>query len=207
MRRESMKAETPHIRESLAQSAYELFGERGINRVTLDEIAANAGVTKGCLYWYYKSKKELILAAAAVYYRNWQQQAHEAIGRASDPLDRIRSAWQASVNMCLFDRGKRRFSTEMFALGLEDPEIRASWAQFYDTVRELYVSLICAACTAGRLKVSDPRWLADWLLASFEGIKHRASFEPQVCTPRESSRTVDAMMRMLELASDSEPAG
>ena len=187
------------MRQELAQSAFELFGQQGIDHVTLDEVAANAGVTKGSLYWHYKSKKELILAAAAVYYRDWQQRAHEAMAQTTDPLERIRRVWQMSVNMCLFDRGKRRFSTEVFALGLEDPEIQASWAQFYDTVRELYVGLIRAACAAGKIQAQDPRWLADWMLATFEGIKHRASFEPQIRTPQESKRTVEALMRMLML--------
>jgi len=194
-----MKTDTVHIRDELARSAFELFGQRGINHVTLDEVAANAGVTKGALYWHYNSKKELILAAAALYYREWQQQCHDVIAQADDPLDQIRRVWEASVSMCLFDRGKRRFSTEIFALGLEDPEIRASWAQFYDTVRELFVSLIRAASRAGQLHVDDPRWMADWLLAQFEGIKHRASFEPQICTRQERDRMVDGLMQILVL--------
>lgn len=199
-----MKTAPPHVRDELARSAFELFGQRGIDQVTLDEVAAKAGVTKGSLYWHYQSKKELILAAAALYYRQWQQQAHEAISTAADPVEQIRRVWEMSVNMCLFDRGKRRFSTEIFALGLEDPEIRASWAQFYDTVRELYAGLIRAACNAGQLKARDPHWLADWLLSLFEGIKHRASFEPQICTPHERDRLIDGLMEMLSLMNGAE---
>ena len=69
----SMPVLAPQMRGKLAKSAFELFAQRGIKNVSLDEVAAHAGVTKGSLYWHYKSKKEVILAAAAYYYRRWQK--------------------------------------------------------------------------------------------------------------------------------------
>ncbi len=195
------RTESPHVREQLARAALELFGERGFHRVTLDDISAGAGVTKGSLYWHYKSKKEVILAAAGVYYREWLQRAHAEIAARSDPLEQIRGFWRVSIDTCLFNRGKRTFSTELFAMGLHDAEIRASWAQFYDAVRELLAGLIHAACNTTGLQMADPHRLADWMLATFEGIKHRASFAPQICTRAERNATVEDFMRTL-LAAD-----
>jgi hypothetical protein len=83
-------------------------------------------------------------------------------------------------------------------LGLHDPELRASWAQFYDSVRELYAGLIRAAIHTGQLPELDPRRTADWMLATFEGIKHRASFQPQMCTPVERDLLVNNFMRTLK---------
>ncbi len=187
----------PHMREELARAALELFAAKGIRHVTLDDVASQAGVTKGSFYWHYKSKKELILAAAALYYRRWQQRAHEEIAGTQSPLEQLRRVWRASVEMCLFDRENRVFSTELFALGLHDAELRASWAQFYDSVRELYAGLIRGACNAGQLGPLDPRRTADWVLATFEGVKLRASFQPQMCTATERDRLVENFLRTL----------
>lgn len=187
----------PHMRDELARCAFDLFAERGIRHVTLDDVAAKAGVTKGSFYWHYKSKKELVLAAAALYYRDWQRKAYEEIAATTDPIEQIRRVWQHSVEMCLFDRAKRTFSTEIFGLSLHDPEIRASWAQFYDSVRELYAGLVRAAVNAGRIAAVDPHRTADWMLASFEGIKHRASFQPQICTAQERDALVEGFMQIL----------
>ncbi len=135
----------PQMRGKLAKSAFELFAQRGIKNVNLDEVAAHAGVTKGSLYWHYKSKKEVILAAAAYYYRRWQKRAHAEIARDSDPLGQLERVLRFGVQSCLFDRDNRVFTTEVFALSLQDPDIRLSSAQFYDTVRELIVGLVQAA--------------------------------------------------------------
>lgn len=46
-------------RESLLRAALEVFDRRGVARASLSEIAAEAGVTRGALYWHFKSREEL----------------------------------------------------------------------------------------------------------------------------------------------------
>ena len=187
----------PQMRAKLAESAFELFAQRGIKSVNLDEVAAQAGVTKGSLYWHYKSKKEVILAACAFYYRRWQQRAHAEIALDSNPLGQLERVLRYSVQSCLFDQANRVFTTEIFALSLQDDDIRAGWAQFYDTVRELYVGLVQAACARGQLDVADPRCAVDWMLVTIEGIKQRASFEPEICTPDERETMVNGLLHIV----------
>jgi AcrR family transcriptional regulator len=52
-----MPVYAPQMPKKLAKSAFVLFSQRGIRNVNLDEIAAHAGVTKGSLYWHYKTTK------------------------------------------------------------------------------------------------------------------------------------------------------
>lgn len=44
----------------IADAALELFLERGIERVTIDDIARRAGVAKGSFYRYFEGKSELV---------------------------------------------------------------------------------------------------------------------------------------------------
>lgn len=41
------------------QSAIKIFSESGYKGATMDEIAANAGLVKGTLYYHFKSKEEI----------------------------------------------------------------------------------------------------------------------------------------------------
>jgi AcrR family transcriptional regulator len=196
-----MPVYAPQMRMKLAESAFELFSERSIRDVNLDEIAAHAGVTKGSLYWHYKSKKEVILAACAYYYRRWQQRAHAEVAAGTDPMDQLERVLRFSVQSCLFDRANRVFTTELFALSLQEDDIRASWAQFYDVVRELFIGLVQAACIKGQLQLADPRSAVDWMQATIEGIKQRASFEPEICTPDQREALVKGLLRIVATAS------
>lgn len=49
-------------RVTLIATALALFQERGIQRTSLDEVAARAGVTKGSVYSSFRNKDELVVA-------------------------------------------------------------------------------------------------------------------------------------------------
>jgi AcrR family transcriptional regulator len=54
-------------RATLADAASELFAQHGYDHVTLDEVAARAGVTKVIVYRHFGSKKDLYLTLLAAH--------------------------------------------------------------------------------------------------------------------------------------------
>lgn len=46
-------------REEILEAAAELFARRGYHGVSVDAIAKKAGISKGNLYWHFKSKQEI----------------------------------------------------------------------------------------------------------------------------------------------------
>lgn len=49
-------------REQLLRSATELFSEKGYEGTSTEEIARRAGLTKGALYFHFKSKEDMLFA-------------------------------------------------------------------------------------------------------------------------------------------------
>ena len=192
-----MPRTAPHMPEQLACSAFEVFSQRGFKDVSVEEIAAHAGVTKGSFYSHYRSKHDVILAACNYYYRTYQRRVLAEIAPLADPLRRLKRALEYSVQTCVSDQRNRVFTTELFALSLQDSSVRNGWAQFYTTVREMYVGLVEAAQAAGQLETEDARRSVDLMLAAMEGIKMRAVFEPRICTPREQREIVHGLFRIL----------
>ncbi len=56
------KQRQARTRASLMRSAARVFARRGLQRGTIDEVAADAGFTKGAFYANFSSKEELFLA-------------------------------------------------------------------------------------------------------------------------------------------------
>jgi AcrR family transcriptional regulator len=48
------------LKEKLLEASMKLFLRKGYAGTTVNEIATSAGVSKGGLYWYFKSKEEII---------------------------------------------------------------------------------------------------------------------------------------------------
>ncbi|MDO4694352.1 MAG: TetR family transcriptional regulator [Eikenella sp.] len=53
------KIEAQKTRQHLLKAALDTFYVRGMTRSSLNEIAQNAGVTRGALYWHFKNKEDL----------------------------------------------------------------------------------------------------------------------------------------------------
>lgn len=186
-----------HARGRFTEAAFDLFSREGFGGVTLDSIAAAVGVTKGSLCWHFASKKELIVETCAYYYRNWQRDAFSEMAKVRSPKEQLRRVLRMSVERCLFDERNRVFTTELFALAVHDREIRAGWAQFYDSVRELFAGLVTAAGKAGEFHSENPVESVNWMLAAIEGFKQRAVFEPEICNAAHRDHIVGHLMEMV----------
>ncbi|MFI7320836.1 TetR/AcrR family transcriptional regulator [Streptomyces venezuelae] len=58
-------------RERILRTAYELFSQRGIRDVGIEEVIARSGVAKATLYRHFPSKDQLVLAFLARRERQW----------------------------------------------------------------------------------------------------------------------------------------
>ena len=53
---------TVERREQILNAAEKVFNRLGFNKARMDDIVVESGLSKGALYWYYKSKDAIILA-------------------------------------------------------------------------------------------------------------------------------------------------
>lgn len=60
-----MRRSRTQTRQSILDAAYGLFWRQGFLRVSMDDIAARADITKRALYQHFRSKDDLIAAALA----------------------------------------------------------------------------------------------------------------------------------------------
>ena len=78
---ESIKAERKLI---AMNSAFRLFSEKGIDRVTMPEIAADSGVARQSLFRYFSNKTELVIAIGA-----WKWKEYISANNAKLPKEEI----------------------------------------------------------------------------------------------------------------------
>ncbi len=79
-------------RAALVASARRLFGTRGFASTSLDEIVAEAKVTKGALYHHFQGKEDLF---AAVYEEVQREVSDQVVAKFLEP-----DPWEALVQGC-----------------------------------------------------------------------------------------------------------
>jgi TetR/AcrR family transcriptional repressor of nem operon len=80
----------PGAREKLLEASFVLIREKGYSATSLEELCAEAGVTKGAFFHHFKSKEALAVAAA----EGWSEVSRVLFQTAPyhkhrDPLDRF----------------------------------------------------------------------------------------------------------------------
>ena len=185
------------MKQKLIKTAFGLFASKGFKNVSLDMIAAKAGVTKGAFYWHFKSKKELILATCDYYYEKWKKEANAAIAKETTARRQLEGVIRMATHLCLFDRKNRLFTFELSVLSMSDEAVRKSWTAFADSVRAVYLGLVEKTAQEEGIAVADLRENVDWYVSMMEGLKYRAVFEPCICSPANFEDSVQKLIRVV----------
>lgn len=78
-------------RESLLQAAEIVFLRRGLAAATLDEIAQEAGLTRGALYWHFENKEAIFKAMYDRVKQPIDSLFLELTDNTDDPLDGLKA--------------------------------------------------------------------------------------------------------------------
>lgn len=111
-------------RAEFIEIAIRLFSARPYGKVSMDEIAAEAGLAKGLLYYYFGDKQGLYVAGL----QRLAQEMHEQIAAAAAasssaaPVERLMAALDAHLAFIeQYPEGYR----ELLSGAMADPEVRA----------------------------------------------------------------------------------
>ena len=86
----SLLPESAAPKVHLIRTTYDLIGEKGL-RVSLEEIAAKAEVSKGILLYYFKTKENLVLSTMEWVLSEVAERIRSALLRARTPEGKIRA--------------------------------------------------------------------------------------------------------------------
>ena len=96
-------------RNQILDAAERVFQRRGVSRTSLQEIAQEAGVTRGAIYWHFKDKADLFHAMMLRVTLPMAASLNaEAEQEAADPLGRLRQNVATALRQTVHDPQVRR---------------------------------------------------------------------------------------------------
>ncbi len=140
-------------RERILQEAVALFYARGFTGTTLDDIAAELGVTKPFIYTHFRSKNDLLAAVCQPTIELSVTAIQDAVDSTGTPTEKLRQAVAAftrivlerQANIAIFFREEKSLAPEALA------EIIQAQKQF----DRLLSKLLSDGIAAGEFEIPD----------------------------------------------------
>jgi len=161
-------------RRKLVDAGVKLMRAHGYNATTVDQICAEAGVTKGGFFHYFKSKDDIAQAAVTHFFEQ-RTESYEAAGfrKMADPLDRV----FGRLDYVQENSGGKTHLTKgcligVFAqeLAFTNPEIRDICNNFFSRVASDFAHDLAEAKAVHAPDAKfDPKGLAQMYLAMVQG--------------------------------------
>ena len=149
-------------RRAIVSAARRHFGELGFASSTLDDIAAEAGVTKGALYHHFRNKADLFLAVYDEVEADLAARGLEAGLHGTDPVDALQRAFAAFLDLAL-DPVVQRVAL------LDAPSVLGTAAKLEVDKRHSLAGVRAAVASGiaeGRFERLDPDDVAQLLIAA-----------------------------------------
>jgi AcrR family transcriptional regulator len=128
-RTRAARAKGREARDELLTAALHVFARRGYREAGVDEIAAEAGYSKGALYWHFSGKEELLLVLLAERIDAPMREMVALLASAPPDRDMSVEATREFARQLSGQRDALLLEREYWTLAIRDPELRARYAE------------------------------------------------------------------------------
>jgi len=156
-------------RSALLESAARGLSRYGYGNLVLEEVAREAGYTRGALYHQFKDKEDLALAVIEWVNENWMHEVGKPAAQQADPVAELLTLARGHAVFCRRDIARVVMALRLEFAGQDHPVARETERIWGAGVKRC-VRLINAGRKAGSIPPGPPaRAVALGLLGALEG--------------------------------------
>lgn len=169
-------------RTRILQAARSVCGERGFEAARMEEIAAEAKVSKGTLYRFFPSKEELLLAALLASYTEGERMGR--LAAAASPGPRLEALLDGHVVALPYISRQMNSNLQAWGVVGRPGELRE---RLHEALRRIYAlqtdefrGALEEGMREGRYRKDlDPELCVMSLIALNDGFVYRSTFDPE----------------------------
>lgn len=132
---------------AILHASMHVFARQGVVKTKMIDIARYAGIGKGTIYEYFRSKEEIFTSAYQYFFEDVEQALQQVVASKGDPVAKLEMIVQRSCNMLLHDGGEfAGIMMEFWAEGVrnKDKEVLdiINLKNIYETYRRLIIDIL-----------------------------------------------------------------
>jgi AcrR family transcriptional regulator len=157
-------------KEQILNAACVVFARQGFHNARMDDIVQEAGLSKGAVYWYFKSKDEIITSIVDRFFDRelvniiQTSQLDDTVEKRLTEIARQLAAEIESISDLM------PILLEFYAVACREDLIRDPMAEFTKRHLKLFEDLIMEGIQRGEFREVDPRDVAISVFTLLDGL-------------------------------------
>jgi AcrR family transcriptional regulator len=195
-KREQLREER---RRQILEAALTVFSQKGFNAANVSDVAAQAGVSQGTIYWYFDSKEELLTAAMLSFFEDFGDETFLALEQCSTAADMLRALAQSMVGFAEEAAGLFMLFLEYWASSAQREESARLWTDLLVQYKDVLVGIIDEAIRRGEFRPVEAEHLVWAMMAAYDGLAAYVMLMPDIELGQISQVFVEALLSGLQV--------
>ena len=157
------------VKDAILDATDRLLARFGYRKMTVEDIAAEAGIGKGTVYLHFSSKEEVVLSHIDRIVERLQERLKEIANSDATAAERLRLMLLTRV-LFRFDSIQHYTKSLNDLLAVLRPGLLARRAQYFEAEAQIFAHVLTAGRDAGEFSFDDEHATAHALLQATNGL-------------------------------------
>jgi TetR/AcrR family fatty acid metabolism transcriptional regulator len=156
-------------RTEIVEAAAHVFAEKGFDGARMDDIVSETGLSKGLLYWYFKSKDAIIVALLERLLKPELDRVHALATAPGTARERLVAFADSMVTDIERMEKLMPITFDFYAIAFRNRTMKKTFREFFRIFTDGIESVIDQGIRSGEFRRVDSRRVALAFMAASEG--------------------------------------
>ena len=156
----------------------------------MDDVVSESQLSKGAIYWYYKSKKAMYLDLVNFWVIRYSATINHLVENDQAAPDQLKSLFNYFIHQYESDPDPFIALTEFWSMAQKDNDFRAKLKKVYSQILEVLEKIVAKGVKDGDFKKLDIRITAMSIMLNVESINWFTLFDTHGVSARDYIQTI-----------------
>ena len=177
-------------KKQIMDAAQAIVVKKGYDQSRMDDIVKIAQLSKGAIYWYYKSKKDVYLSLIDYWFNEYSEGILENFNDSDSASMQLKSLFNYFVDQFEKNPDTFKIMVEFWRTAGLDQDFNDKLQEIYSQFLEYIIDIIKNGINNGEFKKVNPRITALSILINIEGIHWFTLFDKSGVEAHEYINTI-----------------
>ena len=177
-------------KDQILDAALTVLVQNGYEGSRMDDVVSESQLSKGAIYWYYKSKKAMYLDLVNFWVIRYSATINHLVENDQSAPDQLKSLFNYFIDQYESDPDPFIALTEFWSMAQKDDDFRAKLQKVYSQFLEVLEKIIAKGVKDGDFKKLDIRITAMSIMLNVESINWFTLFDTHGVSARDYIQTI-----------------